>query len=74
MQRLKLVILGMVLIFAAMASQTEAAFPCDSSYQPVTTCGECFYFGQWLSYECTTFCQNGSLRRVCGSCGSGCPK
>jgi hypothetical protein len=47
-----------------------ATLPCPP--EPYRTCGDCFYFGQWLSYTCTTFCYNGSWRRTCTSCGWGC--
>ena len=51
--------------------QTDAAaLPCPQ--EPIVTCNDCFYFGQYLTYRCTTFCYNGTLRRTCGSCGSGC--
>jgi hypothetical protein len=41
--------------------------------EPVETCGECFYFGQWLTYRCTLYCFNGSPRRTCTPCGFDCP-
>lgn len=51
--------------------QTDAVtFPCPT--EPVVSCHECFYFGQYLTYRCTIFCVNGAPRRTCGSCGSGC--
>ncbi|HKI01987.1 MAG TPA: hypothetical protein VKK31_08410 [Thermoanaerobaculia bacterium] len=50
--------------------QSVAVIPCPT--EPITTCNDCFYFGQYLTYRCTTFCQNGVPRRTCGSCGSGC--
>jgi len=52
------------------APRTAAIIPCPA--EPITTCNDCFYFGQYLTYSCTTFCQNGVPRRVCNSCGSGC--
>lgn len=53
------------------SQELKIAIPCPP--EPITSCHSCFSFGQWLSYTCTTFCQNGMPRRTCGSCGQGCP-
>jgi hypothetical protein len=51
--------------------QTPAAIiPCPE--EPIVSCNECFYFGQYLTYRCTIYCVNGQLHRSCGPCGSGC--
>ncbi len=58
------------LLFSTPQQTSAVTFPCPT--EPIVTCNDCFYFGQYLTYRCTTFCVNGSLRRTCGSCGSGC--
>jgi hypothetical protein len=58
------------LLFSTPQQTPAAALPCPA--EPIVTCNDCFYFGQYLTYRCTTFCYNGTLRRSCGSCGSGC--
>lgn len=54
------------------APQDRIGIPCPP--EPITSCESCFYFGQYLSYTCTTYCVNGVPRRTCGGCGSGCPQ
>jgi hypothetical protein len=70
MRTLKLVILVAVLIGAAMAPQTNAAFPCPT--EPIVTCYECIYFGQPSTYRCTLRCQDGVPKSSCVPCGWGC--
>ena len=49
----------------------KAPIPCPQ--EPIVSCNDCFYFGQWLTYRCVIFCDsNGNLRRSCNSCGFGC--
>ncbi len=54
------------------APENRIGIPCPP--EPITSCESCFYFGQYLSYTCTTYCVNGVPRRTCGGCGSGCPQ
>lgn len=60
------------LFLNANAPQDRIGIPCPP--EPIQECQSCFYFGQYLTYTCTTYCVNGVPRRTCNGCGSGCPQ
>jgi hypothetical protein len=70
MRKIRLALAGTLLLCATTASRPALTIICPQD--PVTTCNSCLYFGVQSSYQCTTFCFNGTLRRSCNTCGQGC--